>query len=44
MGREPSFHAAQLPLPTEPFRLEPTGLTAVGEDARTWLEIARVFL
>ncbi|EOD57682.1 maleylpyruvate isomerase family mycothiol-dependent enzyme [Amycolatopsis vancoresmycina] len=81
-GRTLSFHAAQLPIPAEPFRLEltgpggetwtwgpahaaqrirgsaldfclrvthrralaETGLTATGEDARTWLEIARVFL
>nr|WP_042177820.1 TIGR03084 family metal-binding protein [Kibdelosporangium sp. MJ126-NF4]CEL12787.1 hypothetical protein [Kibdelosporangium sp. MJ126-NF4]CTQ98473.1 hypothetical protein [Kibdelosporangium sp. MJ126-NF4] len=82
MGRELSFHAAQLPIPAEPFRVELTGpegqtwswgpqdarqrvqgsamdfclrvtlrrsraetdLTAVGEDARKWLDIARVFL
>ncbi|MCP2351620.1 TIGR03084 family metal-binding protein [Nonomuraea roseoviolacea] len=82
VGRELSFHAAQSPLPAEPFRVEltgpdgetwawgpedaaqrvrgsaldfclrvtrrrslaETGLTAVGEDARKWLEIARVFL
>ncbi|OXM45049.1 TIGR03084 family metal-binding protein [Amycolatopsis alba] len=81
-GRELSFHAAQSPLPTEPFRVElagpdgetwswgpenaaqrvegsaldfcllvtrrrprtETGLTAVGEDAGKWLDIARVFL
>ncbi|WP_230466279.1 TIGR03084 family metal-binding protein [[Actinomadura] parvosata] len=82
MGRELSFHAAQLPPPAEPFRVEltgpdgetwawgpedaaqrvqgsaldfclrvtrrrplaETGLTAVGQDARTWLDVARVFL
>ncbi|MER5788052.1 TIGR03084 family metal-binding protein [Streptomyces sp. NPDC001980] len=82
IGRELSFYAAQLPLPTEPFRVELTGpdgrtwawgpedaaqrvrgsgldfclrvthrrslaetdLTAVGEDAQKWLDIARVFL
>ncbi|MFF7244453.1 TIGR03084 family metal-binding protein [Embleya sp. NPDC008237] len=82
IGRELSFHAAQLPLPAEPFRVEltapdggtwawgpehatqrvqgsaldfclrvtqrrsraETDLTAVGADARTWLENARVFL
>ncbi|MEU2620466.1 TIGR03084 family metal-binding protein [Streptomyces sp. NPDC007157] len=81
-GRELSFHAAGLPGPAEPFRIEltgpggrtwawgpenaaqrvqgtaldfclrvtrrrslaETGLRAVGEDARTWLDIARVFL
>ncbi|MGC0420158.1 TIGR03084 family metal-binding protein [Embleya sp. AB8] len=81
-GRELSFHAARLPAPAEPFRVELTGpdgrtwawgpehatqrvqgsaldfclrvtqrrpraetdLTAVGADARKWLEIARVFL
>lgn len=81
-GRTLSFHAARLPIPQEPFRVELTGpggetwtwgpddaaqrirgsalgfclrvtrrrplaetdLTAVGEDARTWLEVARVFL
>ncbi|MFC3452518.1 TIGR03084 family metal-binding protein [Amycolatopsis speibonae] len=81
-GRGLSFHAAQLPPPTEAFRVELTGpggetwawgpgtatqrikggaldfclrvthrrplaetdLTAVGEDAQRWLEIARVFL
>jgi uncharacterized protein (TIGR03084 family) len=82
VGRELSFHAAQLPSPSEPFRVELTGpdgrtwawgpkdaaqrvqgsaldfclrvtqrrsraqtdLTAVGRDARKWLDIARVFL
>ncbi|MDC0773528.1 TIGR03084 family metal-binding protein [Streptomyces sp. HD] len=82
IGRELSFHAAQLPVPSEPFRVELTGpdgptwawgpedavqrvqgsaldfclrvtrrrsrtetdLTAVGEDAQKWLDIARVFL
>ncbi|MFI9559430.1 maleylpyruvate isomerase family mycothiol-dependent enzyme [Nonomuraea endophytica] len=82
VGRELSFHAAQLPPPAEPFRVELTGpdgqtwawgpedakqhvrgsaldlclrvthrrslaetdLTAVGEDAQKWLDIARVFL
>jgi uncharacterized protein (TIGR03084 family) len=82
VGRALSFHAAQLPVPTEPFRIElsgpgdqtwvwgpadaeqrvtgsaldfclritrrrsraQTGLTAVGADARTWLDVARVFL
>ncbi len=81
-GRELSFHAAQLPAPAKPFRVELTGpdgqnwawgpedavqrvqgsalgfclrvpqrksraetdLTAVGEDAQKWLDIARVFL
>ncbi|WP_244194515.1 hypothetical protein [Amycolatopsis echigonensis] len=72
-GRGLSFYAAQLPLPTEPIRVELTGpddaaqrirrsardfclritqrraldetsLAAIGEDARTWLENARVFL
>ncbi|MEU2779859.1 hypothetical protein ABZ646_45380 [Streptomyces sp. NPDC007162] len=31
-------------LVTRRRRLAETGLTAVGEDARTWLEVARVFL
>jgi uncharacterized protein (TIGR03084 family) len=82
IGRELSFYAAQIPGPTEPFRVELTGpdgqswswgpedasqrvqgtaldfcllvtkrrsraetnLAAVGEDARKWLDIARVFL
>lgn len=82
VGRELSFHAAQLPPPAEPFRVELAGpdgqtwvwgpedaaqrvrgsaldfclrvtrrrsraqtdLTAVGEDAQKWLDIARVFL
>ncbi|GCD92797.1 TIGR03084 family metal-binding protein [Embleya hyalina] len=82
IGRELSFHAAGLPLPAEPFRVELTGpdgrtwtwgpedaaqrvrggaldfcllvtrrrsstetdLTAVGGDARAWLDNARVFL
>ncbi|MGW1989304.1 maleylpyruvate isomerase family mycothiol-dependent enzyme [Embleya sp. NPDC001921] len=82
IGRALSFHAARLPVPTEPFRVEPTDpdgrtwawgpedatqrvhgsaldfclrvtqrrsradtdLTAIGGDARTWLDNARVFL
>jgi uncharacterized protein (TIGR03084 family) len=82
IGRELSFYATQLPMPTEPFRVEltgpdgrtwawgpedaakrirggaldfclrvthrrslaETGLTAVGEDAKKWLDVARVFL
>ncbi len=82
LGVPLSFYAAQLPTPTEPFRVELTGpdgetwawgpaaaeqrvqgsaldfclrvtqrrplaetdLTAVGVDAKQWLEIARVFL
>ncbi|MGW9214111.1 TIGR03084 family metal-binding protein [Embleya sp. NPDC055664] len=82
IGRELSFHAAGLPLPTDPFRVELAGpdgrtwtwgpadaaqrveggaldfclrvtqrrspaatdLTAVGGDARAWLDNARVFL
>lgn len=82
VGRELSFHVAQMPPPAEPFRIELTGpdgqtwvwgpedavqrvqgsafdfclrvtqrrlraqtdLTAVGEDAQKWLDIARVFL
>ncbi|WP_254205311.1 TIGR03084 family metal-binding protein [Nocardia alni] len=82
VGRELSFYAAQLPTPTEPFRVEltapdgltwawgpqdagqriqgsaldfclrvthrksraETDLTAIGEDASRWLDIARVFL
>lgn len=81
-GRGLSFYAAELPLPTEPIRVELTdpdgvvwawgpddaaqrirrsardfclritqrraldeaSLAAIGEDARTWLENARVFL
>ncbi|WP_328808870.1 TIGR03084 family metal-binding protein [Nonomuraea montanisoli] len=82
VGRELSFHVAQLPVPAEPFRVELTGpdgqtwgwgpedaaqrvrgsaldfclrvthrrsrartdLTAIGDDAQKWLDIARVFL
>ncbi|WP_338080271.1 hypothetical protein [Amycolatopsis rubida] len=81
-GRGLSFHAARLPLPTAPIRVEltspewvvwgggpddaaqrirgsardfclrltqhrglaETGLAAIGEDAKAWLENARVFL
>ncbi|MER6452354.1 maleylpyruvate isomerase family mycothiol-dependent enzyme [Streptomyces sp900105245] len=50
LGRALSFAAVGLAAPAAPFRIElttpdgRTDLTATGEDARKWLEVARVFL